>query len=58
MPSTMVRESARSVRAVAAALLVAVAATGCGIKGPLTPAKKPEPEAAKEATKAPATAKP
>ena len=54
----MVRESARSVRAVAAALLVAVAATGCGIKGPLTPAKKPEPEAAKEATKAPATAKP
>ena len=54
MPRPMLRHSRSVFRAVAAALVVLIATTACGIKGPLTPAKKPEPEAAKDAAKAPA----
>jgi predicted small lipoprotein YifL len=46
----MVRHSRRAL-AVAAVLALAVAMTGCGIKGPLTSAPKPDP--AKEAAKPP-----
>jgi predicted small lipoprotein YifL len=53
----MLRHSRRRVAALAAALAVAIATTACGIKGPLTPAKKPEPEAAKDSAKAPAAPK-
>lgn len=41
-----------------AALILALATSACGIKGPLVPPKPPEPAAEKDATKAPATAKP
>jgi predicted small lipoprotein YifL len=50
----MLRQSVGSVRALVAALGVAIATTACGIKGPLTPAPKPEPAAAKDSAKAPA----
>ncbi len=53
----MLRHSRSVFRALAAALVVVIATTACGIKGPLTPAKKPEPEAAKDAAKAPAAPK-
>lgn len=48
----MLRHSRSTVRALAIALAVAIATTACGIKGPLTPAKKPE--AARDSAKAPA----
>jgi predicted small lipoprotein YifL len=44
----MVRHSRRTL-ALVAALVLTVAMTGCGIKGPLTSAPKPDP--AKDATK-------
>jgi hypothetical protein len=43
---------------VGSALILALATGACGIKGPLVPAKTPEPAAGKDATKAPAAAKP
>lgn len=54
----MLRDSRRALRTLGATLILVLAASACGIKGPLTPAKKPEPEAAKEATKPAAPAKP
>ena len=54
MARPMLRHSVGSIRALAAALGVAIATTACGIKGPLKPAPKPEPEAAKDSAKAPA----
>jgi len=54
----MLLHSSSGARALAAALLVAIATTACGIKGPLEPAKKSEPEAAKDSAKAPAAPKP
>jgi hypothetical protein len=39
------RRSARALRAFAAASLVAAVACGCGIKGPLVPAKSAGPDA-------------
>jgi predicted small lipoprotein YifL len=51
----MVRHSRRTL-ALAAALALIVAMTGCGIKGPLTSAPKPDP--AKDTAKPPATSKP
>jgi predicted small lipoprotein YifL len=58
----MLRHSRSVFRALATALVVLIATSACGIKGPLTPAKKAEPEAtkdaAKDAAKAPAAAKP
>jgi hypothetical protein len=38
-------------RALAATLAAALLATGCGVKGPLTPAPKPAPEATPPAAK-------
>lgn len=58
MPRPMLRHSVSSVRTLAAAIAVAIATAACGIKGPLTPAPKPEPEAAKDSAKVPAAAKP
>ena len=54
----MVRDSRGRLRAVGAVLIVAFAASACGIKGPLVPARTPEPAAEKDASKAPAAAKP
>jgi predicted small lipoprotein YifL len=54
----MLRDSPGHLRAIGAALVVALATSACGIKGPLVPAKKPDPAAEKDATKAPAAAKP
>ncbi len=58
MPRQMLLHSSSRARALAAALVVAIATAACGIKGPLTPAKKPEPEAAKDSAKVPATVEP
>jgi predicted small lipoprotein YifL len=58
MRRLMLRDSPGRLRAIGAALVVALATSACGIKGPLVPAKKPDPAAEKDATKAPAAAKP
>jgi predicted small lipoprotein YifL len=54
----MLRDSRARVRAIGAALILAFATSACGIKGPLVPARTPEPVVEKDATKAPAAAKP
>lgn len=56
MPRPMLRHFATVARVLAAALAVAIATAACGIKGPLTPA--PKPEVAKDSGKAPGAAKP
>ena len=58
MRRTMLRESRARGRAIGAALILAFATSACGIKGPLVPARTPEPVVEKDATKAPAAAKP
>ena len=52
----MLRQFAGVARLLAAALAVTIATAACGIKGPLTPA--PKPEAAKDSGKAPGAVKP
>jgi predicted small lipoprotein YifL len=56
MADSMLRHSGAPFRALVAAMLLALATGGCGIKGPLVP--PPKPDAAKDATQAPASRKP
>lgn len=56
MQRPMLRHIPGAVATLAAALAVALATAGCGIKGPLVPA--PKPEAAKDSGKASGTARP
>jgi len=57
MPDPMVRHSRAAAIAMTAALAMTLF-TGCGIKGPLKPAPKPEPQGATEAAKPAPAAKP
>ena len=57
MLDPMVRHSRAAAIAMTAALAVTLF-TGCGIKGPLKPAPKPEPQGAAEAGKPAPAAKP
>lgn len=56
MRPSMLRHSVAGLRALVAAALVALAASGCGIKGPLE--LPPKAEAAKDGTQAPQSRKP
>ena len=58
MQRLMLRDSPPHLRALSAALVLALATSACGIKGPLVPAEKPQPAADKDATKSPPAAKP
>ena len=56
MRPSMLRHSRAGILTFVAAALVALAASGCGIKGPLE--LPPKAEAAKDGTQAPASRKP
>ena len=47
----MVKQFSSARRALAATLAAMLLAAGCGVKGPLTPAPKPAPEATSPAVK-------
>jgi len=58
MRRLMLRDSPRRLQAVSAAIALALACGGCGIKGPLVPAKTPDAAAQKYPTKPPASVTP